>query len=230
MGRGRICSGFWIGRYLSHRTDCFPGSPDGLRLGGRDTGGPGFSMTPHIRHATASDTDTIVKILIASKEASFPDTIDDHDRDVPFWTHRWHGYLTRGSQAQKSLGDGWVFLAELDGVPVGYVAYHHTTRHSTDAELQNIYVLRDLQGQGIGTHLLGVIAHRLHADGSRSMCVGYDADSPYKRFYLKHGAIETEPGSPWAIWHDVGALAARLARPPDELMTGLRKKPRAWFA
>ena len=32
------------------------------------------------------DTDAIVRILIASKEASFPDTIDAHDRNVEFWT------------------------------------------------------------------------------------------------------------------------------------------------
>jgi hypothetical protein len=47
------------------------------------------------------DTCTIVEILIASKEASFPDTADDHDRDVDFWTDRWHGYITRGSLEQS---------------------------------------------------------------------------------------------------------------------------------
>ena len=186
-------------------------------------------MAPHIRRATADDTGTVVRILIASKEASSPDTIDDHDRDVPFWTERWHGYIERGSQARQSRGDGWVFLAEIDGVPVGYVSYHHTTRHGTDAELQNIYVLKDWQARGIGTHLLGVVAHRLRADGSRTMCVGYDAESPYKRFYMKYGAVETEPGSPWAIWQDVEVLASRLPRPPDPLMTELHQKPKSWL-
>ena len=78
-------------------------------------------MMPEIRRATESDSGTIVSILIASKEASFPDTIDDHDRDVQFWTQRWHGYITRGSSARQSSGDGWVFLAEVEGVPVGYM-------------------------------------------------------------------------------------------------------------
>jgi GNAT superfamily N-acetyltransferase len=186
-------------------------------------------MVPHIRRANVADVDTVVRILIDSKEASFPETIDDHDRDVPFWTRRWSGYISSGSRARQSRGDGWVFLAEVDGVPVGYVAYHHTTRHGTDAELQNIYVLKDQQGRGVGAHLLGVVAHRLHADGSRMMCVGHDADSPYKRFYMKYGAVETEPGSPWAIWHDVGALASRLPRPADALMAGLRERPTSWL-
>jgi len=82
----------------------------------------------------------------------------------------------RGSVPFSIFGDGWVFLAA--------------------AELQNIYLLKEWQGQGIGTHLLGIVAHRLAADGSRSMCVGYDSNSPYKRFYFKYGAIETAPASP----------------------------------
>lgn len=174
---------------------------------------------PKIRLATEDDANTVVRILIASKEASFPDTIDDHDRDVAFWTDRWRGYITEGSKAQKSLGDGWVFIAEIDATPVGYVAYHHTTRHGTDAELQNIYLLKEHQRRGIGTHLLGVVAHRLHDDGSRTMCVGYDENSPFKHFYFKHGAVELAPDAPWAIWHDVPALASRLPRPSNALLT-----------
>jgi GNAT superfamily N-acetyltransferase len=186
-------------------------------------------MIPQIRRAVAEDADMIVRILIASKKASFPAAIDDHDRDVEFWTRRWRGYIANGSNARQSRGDGWVFLAEIEKQTVGYVAYHHTRRHGTDAELQNIYVLKEWQRHCIGTHLLGCVAHRLSADGSRSMCVGYDADSPYKRFYLKHGAVEMEPNSPWSIWHDVRVLAARLPKPSDSLMTALREKPKSWL-
>ena len=91
-------------------------------------------------------------------------------------------------------------------------------------------MLKDWQGRGIGTHLLGTIAHRLQADGSRRMCVGYDSESRYKRFYMKHGAVELAPGSPWAIWHDLAGLAARLPAPNGELMTGLQKEARWWGA
>ena len=185
-----------------------------------------------IRRAGIGDTDTVVRILIASKEASFPETVEDHDRDVTFWTRRWHDYIARGNLPFSILGDGWVFLAEIGGVPVGYIAYHHTRRLETDAELQNIYLLKDWQRKGIGTALLGVVAHRLAADGSRSMCVGYDSDSPYKRFYSKHGALETSPGAPWSIWKDVRALASRLPGPPPDLMTDLRGRPlwvRRWI-
>ena len=183
-------------------------------------------MSLHIRRAGIRDTDTVVRILIASKEASFPDTIDDHDRDAAFWTRRWRDYIARGSIPFALFGDGWVFLAEVERIAVAYIAYHHTRRLATDAELQNIYVLKEWQGKGIGTRLLGVVAHRLAADGSRSICVGYDSNSPYKRFYVKHGAIETSPGAPWSIWQDVQALASRLPLPSAELMTDLHGQPR----
>jgi diamine N-acetyltransferase len=186
-----------------------------------------LNITPRIRRATVADTDTVVRILIASKEASFPETIDEHDRDLAFWTQRWRGYIASGSLARQSRGDGWVFMAEVDDRPVGYIAYHHTTRHGTDAELQNIYVLKEWQGRGVGTHLLGTIAHRLAADGSRTMCVGYDSESPYTRLYFKHGAVEITPGSPWAMWPDLAALAANLPRPADELMAALHERPKS---
>ena len=166
-------------------------------------------MTFLIRDATPADAGTLVTILIACKEASFPDLVDDHDRDVKFWTDRWHGYLTTGSLAQMSRGDGFAFLAELSGRPVGFAAYHHTARHGTDAELESIYVLREAQRQGLGTELLRVIGGRLRAEGSRSLCVGYDPRNPYKYFYRKHGAVEIEPH--WAVWRDINPLVPERA-------------------
>lgn len=161
-----------------------------------------------IRRATPSDAALIVGLLIASKEASFPDTIDPHDRDEAFWLARWSGYLTEGSRARGSLGDGFALIGELDDVPVGFAAYHHTRRFGTEAELQSIYVLKDAQGRGVGTALLREIAGRLAADGTRTMCVGHATGSRYNRFYQKHGA--TPIGPEYSAWRDVGALAARL--------------------
>ncbi len=138
-----------------------------------------------LRPASADDTELIVRILMASKEESYPDTVDDHDRDLAFWERRWRGYLTEGSHAQGSLGDGFAFVAELGDEPVGFAAYHHTRRFGTDAELQSIYVLKRAQGRGVGTRLLAEIAARLAADGSATLCVGYAASSPYNRFYAK---------------------------------------------
>ena len=190
----------------------FPGSATRARVGDRiprrehtrSRGGKPESMTPTIREATASDADAIVAVLIASKMGSFPQLIDDHDRDVSFWTNRWRSYLTIGSRAQMSRGDGFALIALADGKPIGFAAYHHTTRHGTDAELESLYILPEAQGLGLGTRLLRLVATRLQTDGSRSMCVGYDHRNPYRGFYLKHGAVEINPH--WAWWREIRSL------------------------
>jgi GNAT superfamily N-acetyltransferase len=159
-----------------------------------------------IRPATANDVDAIVHILIATKESSLAHSITNQDRDVALWIDRWHRYITRGSSAQFACGDSFTFLAEIEKQPIGFAAYHHTSRHGTDAELQSMYVMKTSQGQGVGTALLRLIASELTNDGSATMCVGYSPDNPYKRFYLKHGAAEINPH--WAVWHDLRRVAS----------------------
>jgi GNAT superfamily N-acetyltransferase len=154
-----------------------------------------------IREATTADVDTIVDILIATKEASLLGLITDHDRNKSFWTERWHKYLSEGSSAQQSRSDGFALIAEEGGRPLGFAAYHHTSRHDTDVELESIYVLKTAQRKGVGTALLREVIGRLVTGGDRSMCVGYDPLNPYKAFYLKHGAAEINPH--WAVWRDI---------------------------
>ncbi|HXY19374.1 MAG TPA: GNAT family N-acetyltransferase [Gemmatimonadales bacterium] len=162
-------------------------------------------MSIEIRPATPADAEAIAAVRTASRERSLPELVDAHDRDAGFWTERWRRYIERGSAAQHARGDGWAFVAEADDGPVGFAAYHHTARHGCDAELESIYVLREAQGRGVGTALLWRIGERLVGEGSRSLCVGYDPRNPYKRFYLKHGAVEINPH--WAAWRDLGAFS-----------------------
>ena len=162
------------------------------------------TMPPYIRIASEDDADAIVEIYVASKTASMPELIDDHDRDITFLTGRWRSYISQGSRAQMATGDSFTFIAEVDKQPVGFAAYHHTRRHNTDAELQSIYVLQEAQGCGVGTALLQLIALRLIEEGSVTMCVGYDPRNPYRRFYRKHGAVEINPH--WSLWPDVRTI------------------------
>ena len=148
-------------------------------------------------NARPEDAAEIVRALIRTKEESFFQLIDPHDRDFDFWHDRWRRYLEEGSRAQQASGDGFAILARMKGALVGFAAYHHTRWWDCDAELQAIYVRLSHQGRGVGTRLLREIMQRLRGDGSRSLCVGYSPDNPYKRFYLKHGAIEINPH--WAV-------------------------------
>jgi GNAT superfamily N-acetyltransferase len=166
-------------------------------------------MTLSVRDAIAADAEALVAILIASKESSIPQLLDAHDSNFSFWTDRWRRYLTEGSRAQMSQGDGFALFVEIGGRPVGFAAYHHTTRHGAGAELESMYVLKEFQGHGLGARLLRAVGGRLHADGSGSMCVGYDHRNPYKRFYLERGAVEINPH--WAVWRDLSLFASEGA-------------------
>jgi len=171
---------------------------------------PRLSQPPGIliRDARPEDAAAMVRVLIRTKEESFSNPINPHELDFDFWHRRWQGYIQQGSRAQQSRGDGFAILAESDARLVAFAAYHHTRRWGCDAELESIYVLLSHQARGVGTSLLREIFQRLRAEGSRSLCVGYSPDNPYKRFYLKHGAIEINPH--WAAWRSLPAAEVAL--------------------
>jgi GNAT superfamily N-acetyltransferase len=151
-----------------------------------------------LRDAQPDDARTIARLLIQTKEESIPQLIDNHDRDLDLGQERWLRYLRDGSTAQKSRGDGFGILAESASDPIGFAAYHHTYRWDCDAELQSLYVRLPWQRQGVGSTLLREVMRQLRAEGSRSLCVGFSSDNPYKRFYFKHGAVAINPH--WAFW------------------------------
>jgi len=152
----------------------------------------------HIRDAQPDDAAAIARVLIQTKEESLAGLIDDHDRDFKFWHDRWLRYLRDGSSAQKSRGDGFAILAEDGGDLIGFAGYHHTLRWGCDAELESLYVRLPWQRKGVGLTLLRDVMRRLRAEGSRSLCVGFSPENPYKRFYFKHGAVAINPH--WAFW------------------------------
>ncbi len=151
-----------------------------------------------LRDAVPEDTGAIARLQIQTKEEALAGLTDDHDRDFGFWQDRWLRYLRDGSSAQKALGDGFAILAESGPDLVGFAAYHHTRRWGCDAELQSIYVRLSWQRQGVGRTLLREIMRRLRAEGSRSLCVGYAPENPYRRFYFKNGAVAIN--AHWAYW------------------------------
>lgn len=172
-----------------------------------------LALSLRIRPAAVDDVDAVVAIYCASKLASLPELIADYDRDTALLAARSRRYIAEGSTAQMATGDGFVLIAEFEGAPAGYAAYHYARRHNTEAELQSSYMLKETQGRGIGTAPLRRIADRLVAEGTGSMCVGYEPGNPYKRFYARHGAVEINPH--WAYWPDllvIGAYAASTLR------------------
>ena len=82
---------------------------------------------------------------------------------------KWKGYIRKTRNPSKSK-DPRVIYAAFDGaLMVGYAACHHTTKWGVESELQSMYVLKDYQGQGIGTHLFELLVNWVWADGIYSM-------------------------------------------------------------
>ena len=182
-----------------------PGRNQSSAMGGPEPPAEARSMSVIvIRNAAPDDAATIVRVMIETKQASTIGPLDPHDLDADFWLERWRVYIAAGSKAQYAKGDGSCIIATIDGNGVGFAAWHHTSRWDCDAELQSIYVLPHAQRRGIGTRLFETVLGRLQADGSRSLCVGYAPDNPYKRFYAKHGAVEIEPH--WAVWRSLRSI------------------------
>ena len=84
-----------------------------------------------------------------------------------------------------------VFVAELDGVVVGFVCGGPIREPvgEFDAELYAIYLVKEAQRARRGTGLLETLANSLMARGFRSMAVWALEENPAGRFYENSGAV-----------------------------------------
>ncbi|MFT4112359.1 GNAT family N-acetyltransferase [Silvibacterium sp.] len=140
--------------------------------------------TASIRLADMRDAAAIAHVHVQSWLTTYkglvPDsylaTLQEAER-IPLW--------------QKWLAlDVDIFVADLDGAVVGFAcgsAIREPLRHY-DAELYSLYLLREVQGRGIGKSLLSTAANALLKRGYRSMAVWALETNPAVRFYEKMGA------------------------------------------
>ena len=187
-------------------------------------------MSLHIRRAEARDTDTMVRILIASEG----NVVSGHNRRSrpgrAVLDNRWHGYITKGKPCRSNRwGTAGYFWPMLDGVPVGYVAYspHQPGTALTPSSRTSTSSRR--QGRGVGTSLLGVVAPARRRAARNPVCTGYDAASRTAFVISNTSRRNRAPGRRGQCWHHLGDLAARLPRPSEDLMTDLGGKSASWL-
>ena len=130
---------------------------------------------------------------------------------------QWQDWLTR---------DISVFVGEVNGKVVGFAAGGAVREpyEAYDAELYTFYLLKEVQGRGIGKALLGAVAEALIQRGYGSMLVWVLQQNPAVGFYRNAGAQflmqkQTEIGgvalSDFALgWPDLKVASRRL--PSDE--------------
>jgi GNAT superfamily N-acetyltransferase len=136
-------------------------------------------------------------------------------------------YLATLSKAERiPLWQDWLrrdisaFVAEVEGTIIGFVSGGPVREPLAgyDAELYTIYLLKEMQGRGVGTALLEKLAVAMLGKGHASMMVWVLEGNPAVRFYEKTGAgylsskqieIGSVPFRELAFgWSDLRALTA----------------------
>lgn len=160
-----------------------------------------------IQIASIADIDALTRVEVTSKLGSFPEPMDTIAIDPDIRSYRWHTYFN-GESPASSKPERIVFKALRDGNVVGFISGHLTTRYDKDAEIQNFYVLKDEQRNGIGTLLLDNLLTWLKRKDAKSLCVGIAPENPYQKFYIKYGGLHLNPH--WIYWDDLAEIEQRL--------------------
>ena len=127
------------------------------------------------REASIHDAEAIARMEVASKQASLVGVIEfmapEYELDYDHLLPKWKGYIEKTRNPNRSKDPRIIYAAFNGALMVGYAACHHTTKWGVESELQSMYVLKDYQVQGIGTHLFELLVNWVRADGIYSMGV-----------------------------------------------------------
>ncbi len=150
-----------------------------------------------LRPATEADTEAVARINLDSRRAAaMPPGIHTDDE-----VRRWLAGRLRQDD---------VWLAEVEGAPVGYARF-------TTTWLDDLYVLPDHAGHGVGSALLDLVKSQ-RPDG---FCLWvFEMNAPARSFYAHHGLVELETTDGSA--NEERTSDVRLAWPGAEPLVFLR--------
>jgi chorismate mutase/GNAT superfamily N-acetyltransferase len=153
-----------------------------------------------IRRATPGDAAALAAVHVASRNGAYPAMPASVHRDdealawVAGWLH----------------GDDEVWVAEVDGTPVGYARL-------TPGWLDDLYVVPEHAGRGVGSTLLD-LAKSVRPAGFALWV--FESNVPARRFYARHGLVELERTDGSA--NEEKAPDVRMAWPGRDPMAYLR--------
>ncbi len=153
-----------------------------------------------LRQATSADTPTILHFI---------QQLADYERLS-------HEVTATEADLQRTLfGDdpsAKVILAEWDGTPAGFALYfrnYSTFLAKPGVYLEDLFVLPELRGKGIGKKLLQYLAHLAVERGyGRFEWSVLDWNTPAIEFYRSIGA---EPMDEWTVQRLTGEALKKLA-------------------
>jgi GNAT superfamily N-acetyltransferase len=147
------------------------------------------------REAGAPDVPAMVAGRLADPAAGAPD-------------ERMAAYLEGRHHPREALPPRTAFVAEHDGMVVGYIAGHLTRRRGCEGEVQYLFVASRVRRSGVGSRLLERLARWFATQGARKIGVNVDPESEGAgAFYARHGAVPRSTF--WSEWEDIGVLFNR---------------------
>jgi ribosomal protein S18 acetylase RimI-like enzyme len=185
---------------------------------------------PQIRRANAADIPELARLHIASWRESYAGWMPDEvlaNLDPEDWEERWRAQMAAADQDPAHA----VFLAlDETGAPAGFGACRRQTSQKLlplgfDGEVASLYLLRKIQGQGVGPRLIARMATHLVAHECRACGFWvFRNNAGARRFYERLGAAPTGIEGVWEIfgmvlpdiaygWKDLRPLAMRDTGP-----------------
>ena len=133
-------------------------------------------MDATIQPARAEDAATVADVHNRSRAETFRGHIPDSVLND-------HGPLEREWAEYFQRPDGRVYLAEVDGRPVGMAYGIPGGEHSERTELRNLYLLAEAAGSGIAPRLMDAVVH----PGEPAFLWVAEFNERAQAFYRKHG-------------------------------------------
>ncbi|MBM3563093.1 MAG: GNAT family N-acetyltransferase [Alphaproteobacteria bacterium] len=128
--------------------------------------------------------------------------------DIDDWTRRWRDRICSSDAGQA------VFIALDEGVPVGLARCNRQSNPKLvplgfEGEIASIYLLRRVQGQGLGRSLMARLAEHLMSVGCASAAVWVLRDAAKARGFYE--ALGATPLGVEGVWEVEGAVLPDLA-------------------
>lgn len=135
------------------------------------------------REAILDDAEGIARVHVDSWRTTYKEIVPDSYLQQL-------SYEQRAENWRRGIGKNSLYVAEDEsGKIVGFATggKERTGNYDADGELYAIYLLQEVQGQGIGLKLTQLIARSLQKQGFASMLVWVLERNPSKAFYESLG-------------------------------------------
>lgn len=146
-------------------------------------------MNVIIRPARVADAAQIARVHVSSWRTTYPGMLPDRflvKMSAPVQADRWRRLLRDPRTARGT------YVAAVPGhgvVGFGSCGRQRSTLDSFGGEFFTLYLLDDVQGQGLGRMLMATMAAGMMGDGLSSALVWVLGDNPARWFYERLGGI-----------------------------------------